>query len=328
MATLIVIPLRSKRYPITAITLGRSMPYTCCTASVTRYIRGMSIHDIATRIEALLHARTRRKLLLAAAVSGVIAVLQIFVSDWMDANVWEPLKTGLRVLRDEPIGYGGLVLLVVLVLSILIALIDTSPTAAVLREWRHEREGKRRPLTAVELNENEAVRQTWIGEPQQACESVIMLLNSAVTCFSNRGDPFVGLLGGPIEKLRVAVRQLDEALAPAASQSPAVVQSRLGDVVEAYRTGAAWINRSLRYDPEWLSDPQVFSGKEKYELWLRQHAVFAGGVSTLVKRSSFQGFDHGLEDEPRQILLTSDRFGDFRPAARRSGSTPSPESAQ
>lgn len=57
----------------------------------------------------------------------------------MDTVVWSPLLAGLRFLGDQPMRVGGVALVGVLLLCMVLAFVDTSPNAKILKDWLETR---------------------------------------------------------------------------------------------------------------------------------------------------------------------------------------------
>jgi len=262
---------------------------TCCTVKLCRRLGGMWIRDAANRVEALMHAPTRRKLLLGIAVAGVVAVLQLFVSDWMETHVWGALRVGVRVLKEEPMGYAGLALLVLLALSIVVALVDTSPTAAAVSQWLREHRGKASEVAAApvlspaEEFEVDFVRQVWANNGHEACQAVANVLDDVIAR-GREANKYIELLRHPRDELNGAVGQFKACLDPNAPQPFGILQTRLVALVAAYVRAVGWMNQYIEDNPEYATD-----GPFNLAKWEEWHGRFAADLDTqLAGRKRFK----------------------------------------
>jgi hypothetical protein len=123
---------------------------------------------VVSRCKALLVKKFGPLPILGIAVALFFLIAGIFFQNWL-ADQGKALKQGWSVLMGTPIRFFGLLTFLVLVGLMLVAFVDTSPVAAVLKEWLNRKKLlKRKPLTVEERLLIRPLRAGW----EQYCKPI------------------------------------------------------------------------------------------------------------------------------------------------------------
>lgn len=109
------------------------------------------------------------------AIAGGLFVLALVFEDWVTSTAIPYLWGGIRQLLALPIGIFGLLFFVLLVVAVVVALVDTSPTLAAVQGWlgRRRRAADPPPVSALSAEEQDSVhrmRTLWNLKGEVAAE--------------------------------------------------------------------------------------------------------------------------------------------------------------
>ena len=253
----------------------------------------------AKRWEAVMGASSRRLLAVSAAVALLLWLATVFFERWMDEAIWPRLGWGWRTLMDQRLGTIGVLLGAMLLSCLVLSFVDTSPNAAVLKEWLNRRSGRRRKPSVEERADIERVRALWgsVNEPmppQEAATKLYLLLSHAVEFFgpAQQNRPFAHLMSEPLRRLHVAIAGMRTAL-DAKPPSFEEVQGALWVLRAAYGDAALLVNHGRTRDSHFLSDNDNELNDKNWvpalKRWRELHPSFAEMYVGLSTGEGFEG---------------------------------------
>jgi hypothetical protein len=238
----------------------------------------------------------RVALALAAAVFLLELAAGEFMTDYLLPKVW--LAT--RWLVSQPVGFFGVLLVILLAVLMVGAALETSPIIAELRERR--RQAKRGEaaislLSPAEQFEVEFVRQVWANCGHDACRAVSSVLDNCIAQGAE-SNGYLRLLRYPRDRLNGAIDRFEASLNVNAPLPFAELKTRLVELIAAYVHAVGWMNQYIADNPSYLT-----SGSYNISKWEEWHARFATDIDTqLAGRSRFQGLRILPKKEGRTIF--------------------------
>lgn len=229
--------------------------------------------------------------LILFAVLGIVGVATYY---WTDNTALPAIGRALKEGAHQPIGMFGLVFVVLVLLCIGFAFFDTSPNAAVLKEWLARRSKKVEappfeptapapppPLSPQELNAIDHARILWrkVGDRATAQAAALLYQMQVALPATNR---FAVLLAYPGQQLAGARERVDGALYDHSVVPLEEVTSRLDRLFRLYLNAAALIQETAdsgdQVDDSWTTN---------YQAWLVAHRQLRSDFTELSLRSDY-----------------------------------------
>lgn len=223
-----------------------------------------------------------------AITAGLTAITLIF-EQWTQEAFIPHVWSGLRAMAARPAGFFGVVLAVELLVLVLVAFLETSPTVQRVLRWQRTR--RRSPEEIVEV---ERLREMWSHDAREACEQARQGLGLAIRYLTDHKQPLASLLWGPVNDLRAAAKAFEGALAPEAVEPLPEVQRRLRALVDAYGACAVWYNRCRRLDPTLINPQHSPETLSTHRTWVTHHRAFIPELERVFRRAAYRGVNQGV----------------------------------
>lgn len=261
-----------------------------------------------------MNAPNRRSLVVGLAIAALLTLASLFFTDWITGWLWGPLYRGLAALARQPMGYAGLVLATLLCVTIVLAFVDTSPTANALARWLRTRREPPPPtvppISIQEENHIQQVRTFWHLYGGEAAVALLRLADEAAGRLREKNylaDLFNLCL---LSRFREELRAMQEATDDNSATPLVEVHRRLHAVIKSYQLIVGYLM------PVHRKDVDLRSIEWHFARWQELHEPMKEKLTELHTvprhRSEFEtlaqlGPIHELY--PRRTLQTDDDVG-------------------
>jgi hypothetical protein len=220
--------------------------------------------------------------------AGALFILGVVFQDWVSRTAVPRLVGGLQELLALPIGLFGLLLFALLVLAVVIAFVDTSPTVEAVRAWRQrKRQPAVSPVAPVSAEERDSVhrmRTLWNLKGEVAAERLHHLYATVITDLAEKlyWSELLQPMRDQLHEARFALVQL---LSGDSDVARATAIETFNRFYRAYVKAAKWLGR-LDRDQKWTG-ATLYSGV--YRTWVDANREFREGLVAINEWPEYKG---------------------------------------
>ncbi len=200
-----------------------------------------SVHD---RVRTFLAARYGKRGTVGLALLAGAYLSNHYFDEWLTGKVLPYLWRQLQALAELPVGIVGLLLATLVAALIVVGFVDTSPTAAVLREWLASKKQKPLALSREESESIQPIRALWNLHGAQAAE-VLLTLFAEVEEALRQEHYWAELLREVQVDFRTHCQRIAEATAMDSKIPLVEVRARFDAFFSAYLKVVKWLGNCI-----------------------------------------------------------------------------------
>jgi hypothetical protein len=237
------------------------------------------MHRATGRLREFLYRMYGPRPLVGIAVVLLTALVGSLFWDWITQEAIPYVVGGMKVLLGLPIGFFGAVLVGTILVLAALAFVDTSPTAAVMKEWLAVgKKPRSRPLGEADRALIQPLRTVWNRHGQIAAACLNDLFRD-VAYEMKRKAYWAELLDRKVQELEAGRQAMSEAVSDSSTMQIDDVRLTFNEMYAAYLGACRWLARIDANDVKIAEGPH----KERLEAWRRLHHTFHDKLADLLE---------------------------------------------